>query len=172
MELFSTRLALRPWTDADAPALFELARDPRVGTAAGWPPHTSEEQSLDILRNVLQGQAIRHYIARKRRAHRRNRSLTGDAIISRRTMSIPSAIGSVCPIGSGFAAEAFSASSTTLAIPGRSGHLCGPLPRVPSHRVMEVRPFCPRKPLTSFIRQASVTCSSCGASLFRISKMT
>lgn len=55
MELFSTRLALRPWADADAPALFELARDPRVGTAAGWPPHTSEEQSLDILRNVLQG---------------------------------------------------------------------------------------------------------------------
>ncbi len=51
----STRLALRPWVDADAPALFELARDPRVGTAAGWPPHSSEEQSLDILRNVLRG---------------------------------------------------------------------------------------------------------------------
>lgn len=50
MELFSTRLALRPWVDADAPALFELARDPRVGTAAGWPATTSEEQSLDILR--------------------------------------------------------------------------------------------------------------------------
>ena len=55
MELFSTRLALRPWADADAPALFELARDPRIGTAAGWPPHTSEEQSLDVLRNVLRG---------------------------------------------------------------------------------------------------------------------
>lgn len=55
MELLSDRLVLRPWADADAPALFELARDPRVGIAAGWPPHESEEQSLDILRNVLRG---------------------------------------------------------------------------------------------------------------------
>ncbi len=51
MELLSDRLVLRPWADADAPALFELARDPRVGIAAGWPPHESEEQSLDILRS-------------------------------------------------------------------------------------------------------------------------
>ena len=55
MKLLSARLVLRPWADADAPALFELARDPRVGIAAGWPPHESEEQSLDILRSVLRG---------------------------------------------------------------------------------------------------------------------
>lgn len=55
MELITKRLVLRPWEDADAPALYELARDPRVGTAAGWPAHTSVEQSLDILRNVLRG---------------------------------------------------------------------------------------------------------------------
>lgn len=55
MELLTTRLVLRPWLDTDAPALYALARDPRVGTAAGWPPHESEEQSLHILRNVLRG---------------------------------------------------------------------------------------------------------------------
>lgn len=55
MKLLSDRLVLRPWADADAPALFELARDPRVGIAAGWPPHESEEQSHNILRNVLRG---------------------------------------------------------------------------------------------------------------------
>ncbi len=46
MELFSTRLALRPWIDDDAPALFKLARDPRIGTAAGWPPHTIWNPSM------------------------------------------------------------------------------------------------------------------------------
>ena len=55
MELLTTRLLLRPWLDTDAPAPYTLACDPRVGTAAGWPPHESEEQSLDILRNVLRG---------------------------------------------------------------------------------------------------------------------
>lgn len=55
MELITARLVLRPWLDSDATELYALARDPRIGTAAGWPPHESEEQSLDILRNVLRG---------------------------------------------------------------------------------------------------------------------
>ena len=33
------RLRLRPWSDADAPALFELARDPRIGMLCGWKPY-------------------------------------------------------------------------------------------------------------------------------------
>lgn len=49
------RLILRPWEDADAPQLYELARDPRIGHAAGWPAHTSVENSLDIIRTVLSG---------------------------------------------------------------------------------------------------------------------
>ena len=64
MDIHTDRLALRPWDDADAPALFELARDPRVGTAAGWPPHTSVEESLEIIRNVLRGPE-QYAIARK-----------------------------------------------------------------------------------------------------------
>lgn len=47
------RLILRPWEDADAPDLYEYAKDPRVGPIAGWPPHTSVENSLEIIRGVL-----------------------------------------------------------------------------------------------------------------------
>ncbi len=47
------RLVLRPWDEADAPALFPLASDPAVGPAAGWPAHASEEESLGIIRDVL-----------------------------------------------------------------------------------------------------------------------
>lgn len=56
MELTSTRLVLRPWLDSDAPALYELARNPKISPSAGWPAHESVEQSLDILRNILRGQ--------------------------------------------------------------------------------------------------------------------
>lgn len=49
------RLVLRAWKDADAPALFALARDPEIGPRAGWPPHESEAASLDTIRNVLRG---------------------------------------------------------------------------------------------------------------------
>lgn len=49
------RLVLRAWEDADAPALFALARDPEIGPRAGWPPHESEAESLETIRNVLRG---------------------------------------------------------------------------------------------------------------------
>ena len=32
----TSRLRLRPWSEADATALFELARDPRIGMLCGW----------------------------------------------------------------------------------------------------------------------------------------
>lgn len=51
--LTSPRLVLRPWCDADAPALYPLASDPEVGPRAGWPPHTSEQESLHIIRTVF-----------------------------------------------------------------------------------------------------------------------
>ena len=47
------RLILRPWTDTDAEALFRYASDPDVGPIAGWPPHTSVENSLEIIRTVF-----------------------------------------------------------------------------------------------------------------------
>lgn len=49
------RLVLRKWKETDAESLFEYAKDPDVGPIAGWPPHRSEEESLDVIRNVLNG---------------------------------------------------------------------------------------------------------------------
>lgn len=53
MKLETQRLILRPWKDSDAWDLYSYASDPRVGPAAGWPPHTSVENSLEVIRGVL-----------------------------------------------------------------------------------------------------------------------
>lgn len=44
---------LRPWRSDDARALYALARDERVGPAAGWPPHRSVEESAEVIRTVF-----------------------------------------------------------------------------------------------------------------------
>jgi RimJ/RimL family protein N-acetyltransferase len=49
----TTRLILRPWKESDAVSLYEYAKDPRVGPIAGWPVHTSVENSREIIRDVL-----------------------------------------------------------------------------------------------------------------------
>ncbi len=51
--LTTERLILRPWKEADAEDLYAYAKDPRVGPAAGWPPHISVENSREIIRTVL-----------------------------------------------------------------------------------------------------------------------
>lgn len=53
MILETERLILRPWSDADAADLFEFAKDPDVGPIAGWNPHESVDESLEIIRTVL-----------------------------------------------------------------------------------------------------------------------
>ena len=52
-KLETTRLTLRPWTGADAHALYRWASDPEVGPRAGWEPHASVEESAKIIREVL-----------------------------------------------------------------------------------------------------------------------
>ncbi len=47
------RLILRPWADTDAEALFKYASCRDIGPIAGWPPHTSVEDSLEIIRTVF-----------------------------------------------------------------------------------------------------------------------
>lgn len=44
------RLVLRKWTEADAESLYEYAKDSEVGPIAGWPPHKSVEESLDVIK--------------------------------------------------------------------------------------------------------------------------
>lgn len=51
--LETERLILRPWQETDAESLYEYAKDPLVGPIAGWPPHTSVENSLKVIQNVL-----------------------------------------------------------------------------------------------------------------------
>lgn len=53
MRLETTRLYLRPWEVADASDLYDYAKDPAVGPMAGWPPHTSVENSQEIIAQVL-----------------------------------------------------------------------------------------------------------------------
>ena len=45
----NSRIILRPWRDSDAETLFKWASDPDVGPRAGWPPHKSVEESLEII---------------------------------------------------------------------------------------------------------------------------
>lgn len=49
MRLETERLILRPWTMADAKELYKYASDSEVGPVAGWPPHTSVENSREII---------------------------------------------------------------------------------------------------------------------------
>ena len=53
MILETKRLILRPWCEDDAEDLYKYASAPEVGPPAGWPPHTSVENSREIIRNVL-----------------------------------------------------------------------------------------------------------------------
>lgn len=53
MIIETKRLVLRPWRETDAESLYEYAKDPTVGPAAGWSVHTSVENSREVIKNVL-----------------------------------------------------------------------------------------------------------------------
>ena len=53
VKLETERLILRPWKETDAENLYAYASDPEVGPPAGWPPHTSVENSREIIKGVL-----------------------------------------------------------------------------------------------------------------------
>ena len=55
MPLETERLFFRRWEESDAEDLYEAASNPEVGPPAGWQPHKNVEESLDIIRNVLNG---------------------------------------------------------------------------------------------------------------------
>ena len=56
MILETERLILRPWEETDAEQCYRYAKDPLVGPAAGWPAHTSIEDSRLVIRDVLSAQ--------------------------------------------------------------------------------------------------------------------
>jgi len=51
--LNTNRLILRPWYESDAEDLYKYASHPDVGPIAGWPVHTSVENSKEIIKDVL-----------------------------------------------------------------------------------------------------------------------
>lgn len=52
------KILLRPWSDDDAETLYRYASDPEVGPRAGWPPHKSVEESLEIIRTIFHSDHI------------------------------------------------------------------------------------------------------------------
>lgn len=52
-QIETSRLILRPWREDDAEALYKYASNPDVGPHGGWPPHTSVDESLDVIRNLF-----------------------------------------------------------------------------------------------------------------------
>ena len=53
MILKTDNLTLRPWREEDAKFLYNFAKNPNVGPIAGWPPHKSVDESLNIIRTVF-----------------------------------------------------------------------------------------------------------------------
>ena len=51
--LETERLILRPWLASDVESLYALASDSEVGPRAGWPPHTSAQESAQIIATVF-----------------------------------------------------------------------------------------------------------------------
>ena len=58
MTIETERIKLRSWRDEDAETLFKYASDPEVGPRAGWPPHKSIEESLEIIRTIFNSDHI------------------------------------------------------------------------------------------------------------------
>ena len=54
----TSRILLRPWRESDAETLYQYASDPDVGPRAGWPPHQSVGESLEIIRTIFHSDHI------------------------------------------------------------------------------------------------------------------
>lgn len=51
--LETKRLLLRPFQEQDVQDVYEYAKEPEVGNAAGWKPHTSPEETKHIVLEVF-----------------------------------------------------------------------------------------------------------------------
>ena len=51
--LETKRLILREWKEEDAEELYKYASDPAVGPIAGWPVHTSVQNSKEVIKYIL-----------------------------------------------------------------------------------------------------------------------
>ena len=58
MILETERLILRPWEETDTEECYKYAKDSRVGPIAGWPVHTSEEDSRQVIMMATRNQSV------------------------------------------------------------------------------------------------------------------
>ena len=65
MILETERIVLRPWQEFDAEDLYKYASHPDVGPIAGWPVHTSVENSREIIKGVLSAPETYAVVLRK-----------------------------------------------------------------------------------------------------------
>ena len=48
--LYTERLMIRPLSVLDADDMYEYAKTPLVGPMAGWPPHTSLSDTINVIK--------------------------------------------------------------------------------------------------------------------------
>lgn len=58
MILETERLILRPWDESDAEEYYKYAKDDRIGPPCGWHPHTSVEQTRQVIRDYFSAPEI------------------------------------------------------------------------------------------------------------------
>lgn len=56
LNIETSRLLLRPFTESDATDVFQSCKNPNLGNNAGWKPHDTIEETMDILNTVFIGQ--------------------------------------------------------------------------------------------------------------------
>lgn len=49
----TNRLVLRPFSESDAPDVFESCKNPNLGNNAGWKPHETIEETIDVLNAIF-----------------------------------------------------------------------------------------------------------------------
>ena len=57
--LETERMILRPWKVEDLEDFYEYAKNPKVGSGAGWEPHKNKEVSLKILELFIEKDEVR-----------------------------------------------------------------------------------------------------------------
>ncbi|MEG2814484.1 MAG: GNAT family N-acetyltransferase, partial [Oscillospiraceae bacterium] len=50
--IITERLILRPFELSDVDDLFEYAKNPNIGKNAGWKPHKTKDESLEIIKEL------------------------------------------------------------------------------------------------------------------------
>jgi len=65
MQITTKRMVIRPVRENDAEDIFEYSRNPNVGPSAGWKPHKSLKETIQIMKEVFLGKDHVFAVVRK-----------------------------------------------------------------------------------------------------------